>query len=1034
VETSSPDLVHDDLKGIIKGELLFDGLTRALYSTDASVFQIEPLGVVAPLDEADLQALVRYAGEHQLSLVARGAGTGVAGESLGAGLIVDLSRHFRQIVEIGSDSVRVQPGVVLRELKRQLAAVGRRFAPDPALVECTLGGMLATNASGMGALRHGYTRDHVARLRLVLDSGDVTEVGRQSPWPTTDPEPSRLQDIVSSLATLLQPHADLIRENQPRTAYNRCGYQLQGVLSWVEGGGWRVEGENNLHSPSTLHPPPSTHVVDLPRLLVGSEGTLALFTEATLRTIPLPAGRAVALLGFASVEAALRVARLTLPTCPAACELIDRRLLRLARGIDAIVATLVPAATETVLLVEYEADSPAAARRAAADLADRCYRLDRVAQLALVVSEPAEIDRCWQIREAALPSLYGLRGTAQPLGFIEDVGVPVEVLPEYLRRVQELLQRHETTASYLIHAGTGQVHMQPFMDLQRPDEVVRMWTLAEETYNLVLELGGTISSQHGTGLARTPWVSQQYGPLFPVFRGVKAIFDPRYLFNPGKIVGPTPGRQLWPLRVRIRDTRATWTAEEPSDKPDEPQHALRWAADELIGEVVSCNGCGQCRTESVGDATPPHTPPGTPSQRMCPLFRVNHDEAATPRAKANMMRHVLDPRTDSRALSSGEVRSVADLCINCKMCARECPAHVNIPKLMLEAKAANVAQHGMDRAEWALARTEMFARLGSALAPVANALLGNGIARWVLEQLIGISRMRRLPAFSARSFMRQARQRGWTRKPRSSRRRVAYFVDVFANYNDPSIGEAVVAVLHHNGIEVYVPEGQKGCGMAPLAHGDVETARETLQSNLRVLADLAREGYPILCSEPTAALMLRQDALDLLDDPDVHLVASQTVEFTAFLWDLYQQGRLRTDFQKLEASIGHHVPCHLKALGGPAGGGIAPSLPAGPCLLSLIPGMKVHTIDVSCSGMAGTYGLSAANYSHSLAAGRPLLQELSRPRVLFGSTECSTCRMQMEDGAGKRTLHPAQYLALAYGLMPQILQRLHQPVGKRVLR
>ncbi len=249
-------------------------------------------------------------------------------------------------------------------------------------------------------------------------------------------------------------------------------------------------------------------------------------------------------------------------------------------------------------------------------------------------------------------------------------------------------------------------------------------------------------------------------------------------------------------------------------------------------------------------------------------------------------------------------------------------------------------------------------------------------------------------------------------------------MDVFANYNDPSIAEAVTAVLHHNGVEVFVPPGQVGCGMAPLAYGDVETARESAQHNLRLFADLAREGWPILCSEPTAALMLRQDALDLLDDPDARLVASQTVECTAFLWDLHQEGRLKTDFRRLDASVGHHVPCHLKALGRP---------PAGPELLRLIPGLRVHTIDVNCSGMAGTYGLKAANYAVSLTAGRPMLEELSRPRVLFGSTECSACRMQMEDGAGKRTLHPVQYLALAYGLMPELARRLTQPIRGLVL-
>jgi Fe-S oxidoreductase len=331
----------------------------------------------------------------------------------------------------------------------------------------------------------------------------------------------------------------------------------------------------------------------------------------------------------------------------------------------------------------------------------------------------------------------------------------------------------------------------------------------------------------------------------------------------------------------------------------------------------------------------------------------------------------------------------------------------------------------MSRHDWVLARAEDFAWLGSAFAPLVNGLLGNPVTRWLMEKFFGVSRLRRLPAFARRSFLRRARHRGWTRPPHSSRPRVAYFVDVFANYNDPTIAEATVAVLHHNGWEVYVPPGQIGCGMAPLSYGDVDAARETVQHNLRLLADLAREGFPILCSEPTAALMLRHDALDLCDDPDARLVAANTVEATAFLWDLHSQGRLRRDFTPLPFGVGHHVPCHVKALGGP---------PRGPALLSLIPELRVHTIDVSCSGMAGTFGLYAENRTPSLEAGRPMLQELARPRVLFGSTECSTCRLQMEDGGSKRTLHPVQYLALAYGLMPDLARRLAAPLGERVLR
>ncbi len=967
----------DDLKGIVKGELLFDDISRSLYGTDASIFEVRPAGVVVPRDEEDVVALVRYAGEHRLPLTARGAGTGVAGESLGSGLVVDLSRHFRDVVEIGADTVRVQPGVVYRDLSRRLAAVGRRFAPDPASGECTLGGMLATNASGARAFRYGYVRDHVASLRVVLDNGDAAVAGREARVLAAERPHGRLEDVVSSATTLVEQNAALIARHRPRTPFDRCGYLLHDVLG-----------------PDYL---------DLARLLVGSEGTLALFTEATLRTLPLPGGRALALLGFPSLDAALRGAQTARASGPVACELVDRRLLRLARGSDVRVAALVPAAAETVLLVEYEGDTPAEARRAAADLAERLHRGQRLALSARVAADDETIERFWQVREAALPSLYGLKGTAQPLAFVEDVGVPAESLGEYLHAVQEVLQRHETTASFLVHAATGQVHMRPFLEVRGQEDAGRLWELADDVYRLVLDLGGTISAQHGTGLARTPWAARQAGPLFALWCGLKAIFDPRHLFNPGKIVGRparSPGDPpIWPLRRR-------------AVREEVPPPALRWGPREAAGEVLRCNGCGTCRSES-------------PALRMCPLFRVSHAEEATPRAKANLMRLLLQPDSDPRLLSSDDVRAVADLCVNCKMCASECPAHVNVPKLMLEAKAANVAEHGLSRHDWVLARTESFAWLGSALAPLVNTVLGNPVTRWLMEKLFGVSRLRRLPAFAHGNFLRRARRRGWTRRPRSARPRVAYFVDVFANYNDPLIAEAVVEVLQHNGMEVYVPPGQLGCGMASLAYGDVETARETVAHNLRVLADLAREGLPILCSEPTAALMLRHDALDLLDDPDAELVASRTVECTAFLWEMYQQGLLRTDFSPLPIAVGHHVPCHLKALGGP---------PRGPDLLALVPGLRVHTIDVSCSGMAGTFGLHADHRAASLEAGRPMLEELARPGVLFGSTECSTCRLQMEDGAGKRTLHPVQYLALAYGLMPEMHRRLRTPLGNLVLR
>ena len=967
--------VLDDLKGILHGELLFDDISLSLYSTDASIFQVQPAGVVIPKDEDDIKNLVRYAAENEIPLIARGAGSGVAGESLGKGLIVDLSPHFRSIAPLSGNSVRVQPGVTCRSLNHYLAPFGRRFSPDPASAnQCTIGGMIANNASGARLLAYGYTRDHVQQLRIAVDSGDIYDVAEETVnLPLGQERDGHLQDIVTATAVLLEQNTELIRDQQPKTPYNRCGYLLNGVL-------------NN----GKLH---------MPKLLVGSEGTLGIFTEATLKTLPIPEGKALILLGFESLEQALQAVQRTLPTRPTACELIDRRLLTLARDSEAAnVAGMVPMSAEAVLLIEYESDSREEARWAAKKLA---YFLSRGEQLGFPIKtafEKEEVDRLWNLREVALPSLYNMRTGNQPVPLIEDVGVPPDSLSRYIHGVQDVLQEHETTASFMIHAGTGQVHARPFLDLRNPEDVSKLTAISEKVHSLALDMGGTVSTQHATGIARTPWVARQYGPLYPVFRQLKTVFDPQNIFNPGKIVDPDPTFSALPLRHFS-----------PSTISLTPQ--LHWTAEEFTSEPAKCNGCGHCRVED-------------PQQRMCPIFHVTHKESATPRAKANILLNLLANPEEFDGLSSNEVREVADLCVHCKMCAIECPARVNIPKLMLEAKAANVAEHGVDRKDWFLARIEGFARWGTLFAMTVNLGLRSRFIRWLLQFLFGLSAQRRLPRFALRTFLQSAKRRGWTRPPRSNRPKVALFIDVFPNYNDPTIADATVAVLQHNGFDVYVPPMQRGSGAASLTHGDVETAREIALRNLRVFADIAREKIPIVVPEPTAAVMFRQDYPDLLDDADTLLVAQQTVELTDFLWQLHQKGKLRTDFRPLPLTIGHHVPCHIKALG---------NTPAGPKLLSLIPELLVDTIDVSCSGMAGTFGLRQENYATSMAAGAPMFARMLRPGIIAGSTECSTCRMQIEHGIGKRTVHPVQILALAYGLMPEIAHRLKEPIDELAL-
>lgn len=966
----------------LRGQVRTDPVTRALYSSDASLFEIMPHGVCWPQDEEDVATAVKFAADHGIPIHGRGAGTGLAGEALGPGLVIDFSKHCREIIEVKADTVRVQPGVVCAHLNAVLAKHGRRLGPDPAsAASCTIGGMIANNASGAQILKYGYLRDYVVDLHVVGPTGRIDcwqrIAGDQLTGESADGEASSLThhpsllELALKLRHLLTDHRELIAAGQPKTRFNRCGYLLHDVLT--------PDG------------------VDLARLFVGSEGTLGVCTQATLRTVPLAADRGVVFLGFSSMDSAARAVPLCLPREPAACELIDRRLLALAAEADRTYERIITDGVQAALLVEFEADRRGIARWQTEDLLRQLLPLSSHGlTMAMAGSSPAEVDWLWRIRTLTLPLLHRLSGREQPVPFIEDVSVPVECLPDYLHRVQSLMQRHQTTASYLVHAGSGQVHTRPFLDLSQPDQAVKLAAMADELYQVVLDLGGSVSAQHAVGLARSRWVSQQYGRLFGVMREVKNLFDPGGLFNPGKIFGEGIGD---PLAKHLRRHRAPEAAAKI-------ELQLAWPDRDLAGQVQRCNGCGACRTQQAGP-------------RMCPIFRADPDEAASPRAKANLLRQVLSGHDLPESLGSDAVRAVADLCVNCKMCGHECDALVPIPKLMLEAKAQNVAEFGLSWGDWFMSRTETWAAWGSTFAWLTNAALASPLVRWLLSRLFGLARRRRLPAFAPQSFLRRAARRGWTRLPRRRHGpKVVYFVDVFANYNDPDIAEATVAVLHHLGFEVYVPPQQVGCGMSPLACGDAETARNLARRNLNHLADLARLGFPILCSEPTAAVMLRQDYLDLIGDLDARLVANQTVELTTFLWRLHQEGKLRGDLRPLPCRVGHHVPCHLKALGQ----GVH-----GPSLLSLIPELQAVTVDLSCSGMAGTFGFHEANFKTSLAAGKPMLDRLRRDDLHLGSSECSACRLQMDQGARKPILHPVQFLAMAYGLQPRLARQLGFP-------
>ncbi len=983
--------IQEDLRGLISGDVRCDDLFCQLFSSDGSIYEIRPLGIVRPRSSGDVAACLHYAAEKKISVHARGAGSGMAGESLGPGLIVDFSKYLRRIIKIDADTVRVQPGIVHERLNAHLRPRGRIFGPDPAnAAVTTVGSMIAIDASGSRWLKYGSVRRHVQSLQVVMADGQVMEFGREPIVAGTsiDSNP-RKRELINRLSAILAASTDIIRGQQPKSPLNRCGYNLANVV-----------GENS---------------IDLAAIMVGSEGTLGLITEATLATQTLPRHRGVILLLYESLDKAARSVPLILPWRPAACDLMDRRHLSLVRESEVRFDLLIPGEAEAALLVEFEGDEAQEMRDQMRGLIDAVQQQARLAFGSRQAFDQEETELFLNLPNRAMPLLYRLKGPSRPLPVVEDVSVPTEVLPDFLVRTQNVLKRRQVTASLLCHAGHGQLHIQPFLDLDDPNDVQRMRLMAEELYEEVFSVGGTIGGEHAYGLSRTQFLRRQAGPLYEVLRQVKQIFDPENVLNPGKIVSDDADLMTRNLRPPLRPPRPE--GDLPAETPESPplrdlvELQVNWDPQRVADATAPCNRCGECRSQS-------------PQVRMCPIFRFLPAEEASPRAKANLVRGILNGSVDLDRLPTDGFKEIADLCVHCHSCRLECPAGVDIPKLMMEVKAAYLRTNGMRFADWIMTRLDLVASIGRLFAPLANWSLGNRQMRWLIEKTLGIAQGRKLPRIASRPFLRRAARCRLTRQNRrrpgapGAPHRVLYFVDTFANLHDPQLGEALVAVLKHNGIGVYVPADQWSSGIASIACGALDQARRIAKHNIALLAEAVRQGYHIIATEPAAALCLTHEYLHLIDDEDSRLVAAHTSEAGSYLWKMHLTGKLQLDFKPVHACLAYHTPCHLRALnvGTP-----------GENLLGLIPGLRLHHIEQGCSGMAGTFGLLHRNYRSSLRAGWGLISSLRNPAIQAGTTECSSCRMQMEQGTTKRTIHPMKLLALAYGLMPEVAALLTTP-------
>jgi len=953
-----PSPLQRDLERELAGEVRFDAVSRALYSTDASVYQIVPLGVVVPRGDEDVVRTVQIAGRHGVSITARGGGTSQAGQAIGAGLQLDTSKYLHNVldVDVAGRTAWIQPGVVLDELNAQLRPHGLRFAPDISTASrATIGGMIANNSSGARSVLYGKTIDHVLELKVVLSDGSAAHLR---------PLDAAALDAVCRGDTREAACCRAVRDTAA-ACRDEIDRRFPKVLRRV--GGYNLDEFVDPSKP-----------FNLAKIVVGSEGTLALVTAAKVALVPLPAAKAVLAIEFVELLDALAATPLVLRHRPSAVEVMDRFILDHAResaALDALRRSILVTEPGALLCVEMYGD-------AAGDLALRLDALERDLGASGFrcrwrrFAAPAEQARVWSLRESALGLSMAMKGDAKSLSFVEDTAVAPEKLRDYIERFLAIIARHGTSAGVYAHASVGCLHVRPVVNLKTADGVARFEAIARDIADLVLEFGGALSGEHGDGMVRGPFTEKMFGPaLYEAFRAVKRAFDPDGVFNPGKIID-TP-----PLTANLRYGAGYQT-------PNPPAHFDYEEYGGYARAVEMCSGLGACRKKLDGT--------------MCPSYMVTREEKHSTRGRANTLRLAMAGRLGDAGLGDEGVHEVLDLCLECRACKAECPVGVDVARFKSEFLADYWRRTGTPLRARAMGGIHTLSEWASRVAPLANAAARSGVGRWLNERLLGVDRRRVPPAFVRDTLRRRlARSSGNGRTPRSA----VLFADTFTNFNHPGIGIAAADVLASAGIGVRLaPHGC--CGRPMISQGLLDAARDAALANADALHGAAAHGERIVFLEPSCLSAVREDAPALLRGDaqrKARVVASACVLFEEYLEQELAAGRARVDLAAGPATVLLHAHCHQKSMGL-----LAPAR----ALLSRIPRATVIDLDAGCCGMAGSFGYATEHYDVSRQIGErkllPAARSLAPDAVLVAPG--TSCREQVKHFAGVRALHPAELL------------------------
>ena len=953
--TKDPTQLAAELAGSIQGDAFADIIHRVAFSTDASSYRIVPQCVVAPRDVRDIVTVVRYAAQEGLAVAARGAGSGLAGESLCAGIVLDMARYMKRIIDIADDAetVTCEPGVVLDELNDRLAEFGRKIGPDPSSANrATVGGTVANNATGAHSLQYGHMGEFVERIEAVLADGSV--VNFLNAVDVERKTGGRVDAIARQCWSLLTENQTVIERSLPATKRNRSGYNIAGVCRDSK--------------------------IDLARLLASSEGTLAIFSKITLRTVPLPQAKGLLQLEFDSLDRMAKTVPVIVETHPTACELMEESLIDMAFDQLPQYRDILPAGAAAVLLVEHVGDSEAEVR-------EKLEATDRaVGQRAggrTIVTAPGDQARIWKSRKDAGPLLYRQRRRAHPAEIIEDVSVDHTRLADYIAGLKRVEAKYDMSMTFFGHAGDGELHVRPYLDLGDPKDVERMKAIAEDVYSLAWSLGGSISGEHADGLLRAAFIRRQYGDAFyEILQKIKTIFDPTGLMNPGKILNDDPD-------IMVKNLRRQHHVQ-----PERVKSEMLFGDQELELELEQCYGCGLCLNRD-------------PALRMCPVYRALGEELGSSRAKANLLNYWATGQMDEKDFESPEFRKFLDLCVNCKMCEQQCPSGVQGSTLMAAARAEYVRRKGLRRTELALSHNRYLSMMGSAFAPISTAFMKLSPFKWALEKTVGLDKRRGLPAFQRGSFLKAGQKYLAAQEPLAAPiDKVAYFVDSYANYNDHELGFAVLDVLRHNDVEVILPP-QRPAPVPAIVYGDVKTARRDLAYSVEHLAEAVRGGYKVLCSEPSAALCLCQELRHYVAGEDAELVSENTVELMNYLAGLHGEGKLKRPAQSVTDTFVYHMPCHLSAVGDDA---------VTLQFLHDVFKVDVTNLGAGCCGLSGTFGMQKKNYELSDQISDSVKEAISAAATQNVLTECAACKMQIEHIASAPVTHPIKIIAQAYGL------------------